>query len=331
MSPDLSLFMSSDDTAWRKEQAWEALLYGLNKGIANFRLAGWEKLEPNGKETFYHTVLNLYPEKEELDRAKIFEFCRQLFVELDPDWQYKFLLVMYAFWRAGRFEAANGALQVLKKVWDVISEKNREETLHLLASSVETQKDAFVNREIVGTLQILHNKLTPDQKQWILHRYFEWIPGKVSEFTAGTLDAIRDLLEDLTAEERVTIAMGKYAEIASLLGNKNIPVTLAAMQIIELLGSAMEESTQIQFLDGAARVLKMKDVTNYREVFTSLKNVWGRFSPDAISQSITKLHPLLLKVYQKKDALEEDVAEIFEEFFEYYWESLPDDLKSQYY
>ncbi len=331
MSPDLSLFSSSGDTTRQKEQAWEALLYGLNKGIANFRLAGWEKLEPNAKETFFHTVLNLYAEKEELDRAKIVDFCQQLFVELNPEWQYKFLLVMYAFWRAGQFLVANGALQVLKKAFDFLSEKNRDETLHLLASSVDTQKDAFINREIVGTLQILHNKLTPDQKQWILHRYFEWLPGKTPEFTSGTLDAVRDLLEDLTKEERVAISKGKYEDIATLISNKNIPVTLAAMQIIELLGPVVEETTQIKFLDGVTRVLKKKDATNYREVFTSLKNVWSRFSPIVTLQAIAKLHPLILKLYQKKDTIEENVAEIFEAFFEDYWESLPDTLKSQYY
>ncbi len=331
MSSDLSFFTPSDDKARQKVQAWEAILYGLNKGIANFRLTGWEKLEASDKETFFHTILNLYAEKEDLDRAKIVEFCHQLFVELDPEWQYKFLLVMYAIWRAGQFQAANCALQVLKKVWNIISEKNREEALHLLALSVENQKDAFINREIVGTLQILHNKLVPEQKQWLLQRYFEWLPGKTPEFLAGTLDAIRDLLEDLTIEERVTISKGKYAEIASFLGNKNIPVTLSAMQIIELLGPFVEENAQMRFLDGATMVLKKKDTSYYRDVFTSLKNVWARFSPDVITQSVIKLHPLLLKIYQKKDNLEENVAETFEDFFEVYWESLPDTLKSQYY
>jgi hypothetical protein len=266
-----------------------------------------------------------------LDQAKIIQFCRQLFVELNPDWQYKLLLVMYTNWRAGQFQVANGALQVLKNIWNILSEKNREESLHLLASSVETQKDPSINREIVGTLQILHSRLTIDQRQWILHRYFEWLPGKTAEFTAGILDAIRDILEDMTQDERASLAGRTLAKIGVLLDNKDVAITLSAMRIIELLMPKFDDTLQHQFLSAATRILKKQDSLNYREAFLSLKNVWGRFSPNIVIHSLEKLHPLVLKIYQKKSNLEEDVADIFDEFFEDYWESLPESLKSQYY
>ncbi|HMF31474.1 MAG TPA: hypothetical protein VKK79_08675 [Candidatus Lokiarchaeia archaeon] len=328
---DLALFTSETDDHVRKDIAWEGVLYGLDHGIANFRLAGWEEFPDQEKEAFVKTVLSLYADKEDYDRAKITQFFRQLFVELTPDWQYKCLLLLYASWRGEILQRAIGALQVLKSVWQALSEENREEALQLLASGLEGQKDAFTSREIVATLQLLHSKLNSTQKEAMVNRYFEWLPGKDPDLTGGVLDAIRDILEDYALEERASIAAGKTVVIADLLNHKKLGVAMAAMRLVELLFSSTGEDAQSKFLAAAVRVLKNKDVQNYREIFLSLKNVWNRIAPHILAEFAPKLHPMILKLYHKRQTLEPTLSDAIEDFLEDFWEALPDDLKDAYY